>query len=364
MKYFFVGLCMGLIIGLIIAAVDPETNKLTPNTKHSDKHQYRIVKPTWRLAGLIPSSSVSHKPSTKLLVEGINRLTDGTLFFRYFEPEDLVPVLKSFDAISSGEIEAAIINPVYFGKKSRSFELLGGFPFGPNINEYLAWYQEGGGKVLTQKLYRRHNMHALICGLTGPMIGGWFKQPVEKLTDLKGKQIATAGFGKTILSRVGAETSMLAPHEVLPALISGRIFGATISTPLGVGEPYKLLSNSHVYFPGWHQQFSITNLIIHIRDWDSLNFNTKKHIETACSANLFESLAHSEGSQFDFLKLLINRGVKVHRWPPKLVKGLKSIWKNELKRVNNSDDTFRVIWNSLENFRSDYSIWRELGYVK
>ena len=117
---------------------------------------------------------------------------------------------------------AALSSPSFWGKKSRSFELLDGFPFGPGTNEFLAWYNTGGGKILSQNLYQRYNMHSLVCGITGPTFGGWFREPVNNIADLRKRRVAAVGLGAKVLSQAGVLTALIAPQDIRSAIQSAR----------------------------------------------------------------------------------------------------------------------------------------------
>ena len=103
--------------------------------------------------------------------------------------------------------------------------------------------------------------------------------------------------------------------------------------------------------------------MINIRNWDSLNRQTKDRIEIACTANIADSISQSEGHRFGMLKSLVDRGFTVSRWPPRLLNKLKSIWQEEVHAYRTSEGEFGKIWRSLEKFRKNYSIWQELGYL-
>ena len=365
MKYFVTGLFIGLMVGLVFATSSPDSNVKKNNILQPsiEKIKTPLNKPQWRIASLFPSSTFPSGASVHKLIKNINFLTRTTLELKFFEPGTLVPVLSSFDAVSSGRIEAALSSPSFWGKKSRSFELLDGFPFSPGANEFLAWYNIGGGKKLSQNLYQRFNIHGLVCGITGPTFGGWFKGPVNNISDLRKRRVAAAGLGATVLTQAGVLTTLIAPQDIRSAIESGKVFGATIGTPYEIGKTESIQSTGHIYFPGWHQQYSVLNLKINTRNWDSLNRQTKDRIEIACAANISDSISQSEGYRFDMLKSLVDRGFTVSRWPPQLLKNLKSIWQKEVHAYRTSGGDFGKIWRSLEKFRKNYSIWQELGYL-
>jgi len=365
MKYFVTGLFIGLIVGLIIATNEPESNVKQTNILQLGIEEIKtpLQRSQWRTASLFPSNAFPRGISVQNLVKNINFLTRTTLELKLFEPGTLVPVFSSFDAVSSGRIEAAVSSPSFLGKKSRSFELLDGFPFGPGANEFLAWHKIGGGENLSQNLYQRYNIHGLVCGITGPTFGGWFREPVNNIADLRERRVAAVGLGATVLSQAGVLTALIAPQDISSAIQSGKIFGATIGAPYAIGKTEPKQSTGYIYFPGWHQQYSVLNLMINIRNWDSLNRQTKDRIEIACTANIADSISQSEGHRFGMLKSLVDRGFTVSRWPHPLLNKLKSIWQEEVHAYRNSEGEFGKIWRSREKFRKNYSIWQELGYL-
>ena len=78
------------------------------------------------------------------------------------------------------------------------------------------------------------------------------------------------GLGTTVLSQAGVLTALIAPQDIRSAIQSGKIFGATIGAPYAIGKTEPKQSTGHIYFPGWHQQYSVLNLMINIRNWENM----------------------------------------------------------------------------------------------
>ena len=78
----------------------------------------------------------------------------------------------------------------------------------------------------------------------------------------------------------------------------------------------------HYYFPGWHQQSTLFDLMINKDEWDALSDDTKALFETVCEANIAYGLAEGEAIQFAALQDLQEKGVTIHTWSPEILDAL------------------------------------------
>lgn len=364
MRGFIAGLVLGLIAGVILAVAGPSGTKTGANTPPAAT-QTNVNTPAlkWRLASVFAGTETHSATAAQLLAKRVTSSSGNKLEISFHGAGSLVPALEVFDAVASGTIEAAFSSPAYWGHKSSELELFGGIPFGPEILEYLAWYDAGGGREILQEAYRRHNIHGQICGVSGPVSGGWFAAPLDTVAGLKEKSIAAVGLGAKVLARAGAKPVAMAAHDSFMALKSGKIAGATFATPNMDSSQNMPTVARQFYFPGWAQQFSTLDLLVNLNQWERLPTNIKQIIETTCSAAIAETLARSEGGRFELLKNLVKAGVDVKRWPAGMTDELKLLWNKEVNRLIANDRGFAKAWRSLARFRVDYAIWKELGYL-
>jgi len=360
------GIVIGLVVGVVLGVTGPKGTVQDVDSSVSSPKSGNGVpgQPVaWRMASLFPGDMALSGDVSRTIAETVTSLSSENVTLSYHAPGSLIEGLDVFDAVSSGTVEAAFSSPSFWGKKSLAFELLGGIPFGPTADEFLAWYFAGGGAKQAQTLYNRHNIHGIICGIAGPVTGGLFQAPVTSVQDLKGKDVAAMGLGARILNRAGARAVLIPPQDVATEMASGKLFGSTFTSPLDFAPNRRTDDRKHIYFPGWSQQFSTFDLLIHLRDWNGLHATAKGLVEAACAQNIVKSLSRSEGAQFAHLKSHITNGAEVQRWPVELVNNLQEIWKKEAGRLSANDRDFRRLWQSIESFRKDYEIWRELGYL-
>jgi TRAP-type mannitol/chloroaromatic compound transport system substrate-binding protein len=94
-------------------------------------------------------------------------------------------------------------------------------PFGPNVNEYVAWIQHGGGYQLYEKYDGEHNIKSCQCGIVVAESSGWFREPIESLDDLKGNKMRFFGLGAKVMGKLGVSTQLLAAPTSTPRSSAG-----------------------------------------------------------------------------------------------------------------------------------------------
>ncbi|MBM3645799.1 MAG: TRAP transporter substrate-binding protein [Alphaproteobacteria bacterium] len=303
-------------------------------------------------------------PNAKYTVDQANRLSNGTLDMRFFEPGALVPASQAFDAVSSGALDAAWATPGFWTGKDIAFAVFATVPFGPGLGEYLAWMKEGGGEKLMQALYAKYNIHSVMCHLIPPEASGWFRKEIKTLDDLKGLKMRFFGLGANVMQNLGVSTQLLQAGEIFQALQLGTIDATEFSMPvmdlsLGFHQVAKFY-----YFPGWHQQATVGDLIINKAKWDSLSAHQKAAIEASCDQTVLKGMSVGEAVQPAALKEIESKGVKLMTWGPEFLQAFEREWKKVAEEQAQKSPEFKKAWESLSAFRETYSIWRERGYLK
>ncbi len=299
----------------------------------------------------------------KYVAEQLKVVTDGEIELVFQEPGALVPALEVFDAVASGAVEAGWSTPGYWAGKVPALQLMAAVPFGPQAGEYIAWMKFGGGKELFDEIYGKYGIHSVTCGVIAPEASGWFRNEIKSVDDLKGLKMRFFGLGAKVMEKMGVSTQLLAGGDIFPALELGTIDATEFSMPaidLNLGF-YQVAK--HYYFPGWHQQATLFDLMINKDLWDGLDDNTKAKIETVCDAAITYGLAEGEAIQFKALQELESKGVQIHRWPPEILDALHKAWDEVVAEQVAADADFARVWESLSTFRANYKKWKDLGYL-
>ena len=317
----------------------------------------------WKMGSAFPSKLVQLGSLGVSLSDKIERVSGGNIQIKFFEPHALVPPLEMFDAISAGSLDAAWSTPGYWFGKEKALALFAAVPFGPRAGEYGAWMYYGGGQELMDEIYAKHNIKSLVCGVIAPEASGWFRKEINSIDDLAGLKMRFFGLGAKVMEKVGVSTQLIAGGDIYPALERGSIDATEYSMPaidldLGFHQIAK-----HYYFPGWHQQATLFELMINKDKWDALSETQQFQIELACGDNFREGLAEGEAIQGKALIELAEKGVTIHRWPPEVLEALEAAWLETAAELAAEDANFAKTWESLQNFRAEYAAWKDLGYL-
>jgi len=293
----------------------------------------------------------------------VDAASDGTFKVKFHEPGALVPTLQGFDSVKAGALDAMWGAAGFHAGKIPALSWFSAVPFGPRAGEYLAWLEYGGGIEIYDEIYAEHGMKGFPCAVIAPEASGWFRKEIKSVSDLKGLKMRFFGLGAKVMAKMGVSTQLLAPADIYPALERGVIDATEYSMPsmdldLGFYQVAK-----HYYFPGWHQQATIGELLVNRARWESLSDRHKAILEIACGDSRNWSFTRSEALQFKAMLALKEKGVQFHRWPDSVLQKLKSGWQEVVEEEAAKDPLFKRVYESYSAFREDYAIWRELGYL-
>jgi TRAP-type mannitol/chloroaromatic compound transport system substrate-binding protein len=317
----------------------------------------------WRVPLVFASNMPVLGEAALYLSEQLGRISNGAVNLQIFEPGEIVPSFSVTDAVRDGKVEAGYTWLGYDQGKIPASVLFAATPFGLEPWEYSGWWYEGGGRELAEKLYRRHQIMPLFCGLIGPETAGWFRQPLQSLDDIKGLKIRFAGLGGKVFEQAGASVTMLPSGEIFQALEKGAIDATEYSLPIvdqALGFA-RIAKNN--YFPGWHQPFSASHLAVNLDVWNSLSAADQALLATTCEATVMRNLAASEGRQGAIIAGFGDIGVSARYLPMEILRELHRITQQVLNEEAGKDADFREILKSQRDFADQYAHWKRLAYL-
>ena len=298
--------------------------------------------------------------------ERIELLSNNTIKIKIFEPGALVPAFEMLDAVSAGKVNACYGVSGYWQGKFPAASFFTAVPFGPEATEYLAWIYYGNGMKLWQEMYDEGGMNvkALLCGVLPPETSGWYLKEMKSIEDFKGLPIRFFGHGGKALQKIGASVTQIPGGEIFAALEKKAIEASEFSLPaidtkLGF---YKIAKYN--YFPGWHQQATLFELLINKDVWNSMSDRQRMLIETLSMASTLNTIAQTESEQYQIMRdNETKHGVKNMYWSDDMLAKFKAAWEEVAEEEAAKDAFFKKVWDDLQSFRSEYQIWKDYGFL-
>jgi TRAP-type mannitol/chloroaromatic compound transport system substrate-binding protein len=319
----------------------------------------------WKMQSAF-GSQLAHLGTSGVRVEGmVERLSGGNFELKFYEPGALVPALECFDAASKGSVEACWTTAGYHTGKHPSLAFFTAVPFGPGFGEYHAWMVYGGGKDLQNEIYARSDLYSLDCNTIGPETSGWFRNKVASLESLKGLKMRFFGLGAQVMQKLGVSTQLLAGADIYPALERGVIDATEFSMPnMDIDLGFHQIAKFN-YYPGWHQQVSVNELLMHKPAWEALNDQNQAIVEAACGWNIYINYAETEAKNPEAMnKMLEEYGVTNVRWSDEELAAFETAWNEVMDEQSAQDEDFKRIAESYRSFRKVYKTWGDAQFLK
>lgn len=322
----------------------------------------------WRLVTSFPRSLDFLHGAAEYVGERVEALTEGRFTVQVFPAGEIVPGLQVMDAVQQGTAQAGFTGGYYYIGKSPALAFDSTVPFGLSSRQIIAWMYRGGGLELLREVYADFGIIQFPCGNTGAQMGGWFRNPVESLSDLRGVRMRIPGLGGEIMTRMGVSVQVLAGGDIYPALERGAI---DATEWVGPYDDLKLGFHEiapNYYFPGWFEPGLSATLQVSRRAYDQLPSTYREALESACrEANLI-TLARYDAANPVALETLVNEhGVTLRRFSDDV---LEAAWEESnayLEEQAAADETFRRVYDSFREFRSrafPYFAGNELAYAQ
>ena len=327
----------------------------------SDTRELKMVT-TW------PENFPGLGTSAQRLADRITRMSGGRLKVKLYAAGDLVPAFEAFDAVRNKTAEMYHGAEYYWVGSHKAFAFFSAVPFGFTAPEMSAWLHHGGGQELWDELSAEFGLKAFPAANTGVQMGGWFREPVTSLEDMKGLRFRMPGLGGDVMREIGVSVVNKPGGELFTALQSGNLDGTEWVGPwndLAFGF-YKI--TKHYYWPGMHEPGTVLSMGMNRDIWDSLSDSDKAIVEAATQAEHEYSLAEFNARNNDALQTLINEhGVQLHQMPDEVMRKLGDAAGDVLAGVAESDPMTKKVYDSYMAFREKALAWSrraDFGYMR
>ena len=318
----------------------------------------------WKMQSAFGSQIPHLGPPAIKFTENLKAMSDDKFQVKFFEPNALVPALECFDAVSKGSIESCWTTPGYHTGKYPALSFFTTVPFGPQMGEFFAWKIYGGGDELRDEIYKKHDLIAIDVNAIGPETSGWFREPVQNLESLKGLKMRFFGLGAKVMTKIGVSTQLLAGADIYPALERGVIDATEFSMPtIDIAYGFHQIAK-HNYYPGWHQQVSVGELLMNRNAYNELPDSFKVMLDMAAGWNIHNNYAETEAANPKAMNEMLDKyGVTNHRWTDEQLAVFEKAWNDVVAEESANDPLFKKVHESYAAFRASYKGWFDAQYL-
>ncbi len=298
------------------------------------------------------------------MIEKMRIMSGGRLNIEHYAAGELIPAFEGFDAVQSGVIEMNASNSYFWSGNTFAAQYFTTVPFGMSYMGHMAWLFHGGGLELWHEVYEPFGLIAFPMNSTGVQLTGWFREPIEDLSQFNGLRMRIPGLAGRVYSAVGVDTRLLPAGEIFPALERGVIDAAEFVGPyqdraLGLHQAAKYYHTS-----GWHEPATTGELLISRAAWDSLPEDLQMIVRQASQAACLESLIWSEAVNGPALTDLIeNHGVTAEPLPVPVIDALREATFDTLETEANASEIVRKVHDSYFAFKADHDGWARVSEV-
>jgi TRAP-type mannitol/chloroaromatic compound transport system substrate-binding protein len=315
----------------------------------------------WRLTSSFPRVLDTIYGTAQMFAKYVAEATENRFQIETFPAGEIVPGLQALDAVQRGSVECAQTPTYFYHGKEPTLSFGTGVPFGLNARLQHAWWHFGGGAELINPVLAEFNTIGFPVGNSGCQMGGFFRQELKELDDLKGLKFRIGGLGGQVLAKLGVVPQQIAPGDVYPALERGTIDAAEFVGPyddekLGLHKVAR-----YYYYPGWWEGGAMMHLVINLDQWRKLPPHYQRIVQDACEAANNWMLAKYDAVNAPALKRLAAQGALLRAFPTPIMEAAYRASQEIYDQIAASNATFKKTLDSYMGFRSEQLQWWQFG---
>ncbi len=298
------------------------------------------------------------------------------------------------NAVSSGEIESGFAG-IYYGAEQNWYPLYfrSAIPFGLNAWEQIAWLDYLASKNQWLEYYKKTEdsppqfpqgiensiyeglglkIIGIPLGTTGSQPGGWFREEIKSLEDLKKGFIRIPGLGGQVLRRLGVKTQLdygtsVDIVQAVEKFREGDFLGIEWTGPyddiqLGIDRDITLTDGKKrkpfFYHLGWQEPFTTFDLQINIEEWEKLPTEYKYILEAACRNVFLETWSRYTAENARVFDEVIKKdNFQVLSFNSNLLETIKEANKARMAELEEQDEKFAAVYQEWTKFRERIRAW-------
>jgi TRAP-type mannitol/chloroaromatic compound transport system substrate-binding protein len=316
----------------------------------------------WQMATSWPLSLETIFGGAQVLAERVKVLTNGKFIIEPRAAGEIAPGLEVLNVVSQGAVQAGHTAAYYYIGKSPALGFGTSVPFGLNAQQQNAWLYEGGGLTKLREIYAsKFNVIQFPAGNTGTQMGGWFRNEVKTLNDLKGLKMRIPGLGGQVMAKLGVTVQTLPGGEIFQGLQTGAIDAAEWIGPyddekLGLNKVAKFY-----YYPGWWEPGPTLEVQVNLDEWKKLPPQYQAALETAAYQSNTIMLARYDARNGEALERLLKTGTQLRPYSQEILEAAEKTSFALYDEFAAKDADFKAVYEQWKPFRDRMYAWNNLN---
>ena len=315
----------------------------------------------WRMATSWPQSLDTIYGGATTVCDRVSALTDGRFTIEPYAAGEIVPGLQVLDAVQSGTVECGHSAAYYYVGKNAALAFGTTVPFGLNAQQQNAWYYHGGGLDAMHRLYADFNVISFPAGNTGVQMGGWFKNNIQTVSDLRGLKMRIPGLGGEVMNRLGVNVQVLPGGEIYLALDRGAIDAAEFVGPYDDEKLGLQNAASYYYYPGWWEPGATLDATVNLDKWNELPEEYQEVFKTATYESNINMLAKYDALNGAALQTLVDGGTELIAYSDEILQAAAEASTALFEENASGDGTFKEVYESWKTFRDQVQGWNQVN---
>ncbi len=326
---------------------------------------HRAGELVWRCTSAYPASLNIIHGGAHGIAKRVHQLTEGMFHIQVYAPGELAAPADALSVVSAGAFELTHTSAYYYVGLNDAYAFATAVPFGMNTRQFLAWYYQAGGRDVLQNMFNERNVVHLLAGGTGAQMGGWYRQPVETVADLRGLKIRMSGLAGKLFKAMGALPQQIPGGDIYPSLERGTIDAAEWIGPFDDEKLGFYRIAPYYYYPGFWEGSAMIGMFVNQKAWDSLKPSFKAALEVACNEATQNMIAQYDANNAAALARLASFGAKLKPFSKEIMQEARRTSFTLYRQMAASNPTFAAVAKPYFAFlrqQRDWFKFAELHY--
>ncbi|MBP7243472.1 TRAP transporter substrate-binding protein [Amaricoccus sp.] len=318
-------------------------------------------KVAWRLTSGFPRSLDTIYGAAEVFAEHVKAMSGGNFEIQVFPAGEIVPNPQAVEAVGTNTVEMAHTCSYYYWGIDPTFAFGTAIPFGLNARLMNSWLYEGGGNELLNAFYAKHNLYGMPGGNTGVQMGGWWRNEINSLDDLKGVKMRIAGIAGKVVEKLGVVPQQIPGGDIYPALERGTIDAAEWVGPYDDEKLGFYKVAPYYYYPGFWEGGPCVHFFVNLEKWNGLTPEYQAILTNAAAYANTDMMAKYDARNPTALRSLIAGGAKLKQFPAEVIDAAYLAANEVYDEIANENADFKTVLDSVKAFRNDGYLWNQVA---